>query len=59
MEKGVIQMPLVKGLYSRSKPGIAKNISAEIKSGKPKKQAIAIAYSVAKKSKKGKKKDGK
>lgn len=44
-----ITMPLVKG---KSKKAISKNISTEIKAGKPKKQAIAIAYSVAKKKKK-------
>ena len=49
-------MPLVKG----AKPGTKKfgeNIATEIKAGKPKSQAIAIAYSEAKeKKKKGKKK---
>ncbi len=46
---GVI-MPLVKG---KSKKAISKNIATEVKAGKPTKQAIAIAYNVAKKSKKG------
>ncbi len=36
-------MPLVK---STSKEAFRKNISAEVKSGKPVKQAVAIAYSV-------------
>jgi hypothetical protein len=40
-------MPLVKG---KSKKSIGKNISIEEKSGKPKKQAIAIALNVARKS---------
>jgi hypothetical protein len=45
-------MPLIK---SKSKKAISKNIATEIKAGKPTKQAVAIAYNVAKKSKKGKK----
>ncbi len=45
-------MPLIK---SKSKKAISKNIATEVKAGKPTKQAVAIAYNVAKKSKKGKK----
>jgi hypothetical protein len=45
-------MPLQKG---SSKKTIGKNIGTEIKAGKPRDQAIAIAYSKAGKSKKGKK----
>lgn len=41
-------MPLVK---SASKAAFKKNIKAEIKSGKPRKQAVAIAYSVKRKAK--------
>lgn len=44
-------MPLKKGLKN-----IGKNISMEISHGKPRKQAIAIAMSVAGKSKKKKQK---
>lgn len=45
-------MPLVK---SKSKKAFAKNVKAEIKAGKPQKQAVAIAYSIKRKSNKGKK----
>lgn len=40
-------MPLVK---SGSKKAIGKNIEAEEKAGKPKKQAVAIALNVARKA---------
>jgi len=49
-------MPLVKGKAARSKKGFSENIKKEMKAGKPQKQAIAIAYSVAKESKKKTKK---
>lgn len=42
-------MPLKKG---KSKKALSKNISTLIKEGKPKDQAVAIAYSKAKKSNK-------
>jgi hypothetical protein len=45
-------MPLIKGYSNKS---IQKNIAKEIASGKKPSQAVAIAYSVARKAKKGKK----
>lgn len=42
-------MPLSK---SSSKSAFKKNIEAEVKSGKPVKQAVAIAFSVKRKAKK-------
>jgi hypothetical protein len=47
-------MPLKK---SKSKKAFSSNIKAEMKAGKPQKQAVAIAYSVKRKAEhKGKKK---
>lgn len=39
-------------LKSNNKKAISKNIKTEMKHGKPQKQAVAIALSVARKSKK-------
>jgi len=46
-------MPLLQGY---SKDNISKNISNEVKSGRPQRQAVAIALSKAKESKKKEKK---
>ena len=46
-------MPLKKG---KSKEAFKENIRTEVKAGKPVKQAVAIAYSVKRKSKKRSKK---
>lgn len=43
-------MPLKKGAKPGSK-GFKQNIRAEINAGKPQKQAVAIAYSVARRGK--------
>ena len=42
-------MPLVK---SPSKSAFRTNLKAEMKAGKPKKQSLAIAYNIQRKSKK-------
>ncbi len=50
-------MPLAKGKAAKSKKGFSKNVETEMRAGKPQKQAVAIAYSEARKGKeKGKKK---
>lgn len=46
--KGGEEMPLKKDYSQKT---FSKNVKAEMKSGKPQKQAIAIAYSVQKKAK--------
>jgi hypothetical protein len=46
------EMPLLRGIKARTKKGISENIRREISSGKPRKVAIAIAHSMARKRKK-------
>ena len=49
-------MPLIKGERSCTKGGIAANIRAEIKAGRSRDQAVAIAFSVCREHKKQAKK---
>lgn len=48
-------MPLIKGKKAKTKKGFSENIKREIATGKPKKQAVAIAFSEAREKKKRKK----
>lgn len=45
-------MPLNKGAKARSRKGFSENVKTEMAAGKPQKQAVAIAYSEARGSKK-------
>lgn len=47
-------MPLAKGKAARTSKGFSKNVKTEMKEGKPQKQAVAIAYSEARKKPKKK-----
>lgn len=49
-------MPLVKGKSAKTKKGFSENVRREMEAGKPQKQAVAIAYSVARQGKKKAKK---
>lgn len=49
-------MPLVQGKAARSKKGFSENVRREVAANKPQKQAVAIAYSEARRSKKKAKK---
>jgi hypothetical protein len=40
-------MPLIKGEKAKSRAGFSENIRREISAGKPRRQAVAIAYSQA------------
>lgn len=44
-------MPLVKGKAASSKKGFSENVRREMHEGKPQKQAVAIAYSEARRGK--------
>lgn len=44
-------MPLVKGAKAKTRKGFSENIKREMEAGKPQKQAVAIAYSEARRSK--------
>jgi hypothetical protein len=48
-------MPLIKGAKAKTRAGFSTNIKREINAGKKQSQAVAIAYSLARKSKKKKK----
>ena len=45
-------MPLVKGSKARTRAGFSENVRREMNENKPQKQAVAIAYSEARRSKK-------
>ena len=45
-------MPLVKGAKARTRAGFSENVRREVNAQKPIKQAVAIAYSEARRKKK-------
>lgn len=48
-------MPLIKGQKAKTRKGFSENVKKEVDAGKPQKQAVAIAYSEARGTKKKKK----
>ena len=52
----IIIMPLVKGKKAKTRKGFSENVKREMHEGKPQAQSVAIAYSEARRGKKGKKK---
>ncbi len=48
-------MPLKSGKAAKSKAGFSYNVRAEMKAGKPQKQAVAIAYAKKRERKKKRK----
>lgn len=40
-------MPLLKGAKAKTDKGFSRNVSTLVREGKPQKQAVAIAYSLA------------
>ncbi len=53
--EGIIDMPLVKGAKAKTRKGFSTNVKREMDSGKKQSQSVAIAYSLARKSKSKKK----
>jgi hypothetical protein len=47
-------MPLVKGAKAKTRKGFSSNVKAEMDAGKKQSQAVAIAYSEARRGKKKK-----
>lgn len=39
-----IKMPLIKGSKAKTRKGFSENVRIEMETGKPQKQAVAIAY---------------
>jgi len=44
-------MPLIGGKKAKTRAGMSSNIKTEMKAGKPQKQAVAVAYAQARRSK--------
>ena len=44
-------MPIVEGKKATTRKGFSENIAREMEAGKPQKQAVAIAYSEARRAK--------